>query len=173
MQDNSNGLLVQLTSAGALDPTYGTGGVALLPDSISSGPVLVQSDGKVLFDTYYGVVRTTAPVPAVATTTIVTTGTGKKASATGVTIGFNTAINPTLARNVKIYVLRGGKRKKAIKIKGIALDSTGRNLTFNFAKTAVGKGFQIVITSGGIVGADGEVINGGAPMTIVIPPTTT
>jgi uncharacterized delta-60 repeat protein len=169
---NYNGLLVQLTPAGALDTTYGTGGAALLPESISS-QVLVQSDGKVLFNTYDGVARTTAPVPAVASTSIVSTGTGKTVSATAVTITFNTAINPTLAENVKVYVLRGGKRKKAMKIKKVSLDATGLDLTFSFAKTAVGKGFQVVITPGGIVGADGEVLNGGAPITIVIPPATT
>jgi uncharacterized delta-60 repeat protein len=169
---NYNGLLVQLTPAGALDTTYGTGGAALLPESISS-QVLVQSDGKVLFNTYDGVARTTAPVPAVASTSIVSTGTGKTVSATAVTIIFNTAINPTLAENVKVYVLRGGKRKKAMKIKKVSLDATGLDLTFSFAKTAVGKGFQVVITPGGIVGADGEVLNGGAPITIVIPPATT
>jgi uncharacterized delta-60 repeat protein len=169
---NYNGLLVQLTPAGALDTTYGTGGAALLPESISS-QVLVQSDGKVLFNTYDGVVRTTAPVPAVASTSIVSTGTGKKVSATGVTITFNTAVNPTLAENVKVYVLRGGKRKKTIRIKKVSLDATGLDLTFSFARTAVGKGFQVVITPGGIVGADGEVLNGGAPITIVIPPATT
>ncbi len=60
-QDTSNGLLAQLTSTGVLDTTYGTGGVALLPDSISSSPVLVQSNGKVLFNTFDGVVTHHGP----------------------------------------------------------------------------------------------------------------
>jgi hypothetical protein len=69
-------------------------------------------------------------------------------------------------------VLRAAKGGKLIKIKRISLDSTGQNLTFNFAKTAVGKGFKLVITPGAIVGADGSVFGGGAPVTIVIPPNT-
>ena len=104
----SNGMLAQLTSAGTLDPTYGTGGVALLPQGVS-GRLLVQADGKVIYNSDLGVARTTAPPTAVASTTIITVGTGKNAKATGVTISFNTAINSTLVKNVKIFVLRAKK----------------------------------------------------------------
>ena len=76
-----------------------------------------QTDGKVVFLTGNDVARTTAPAPAVTTTTIITTGTGKKAKATGVTITFNTGINPGLASNVKVYLVRPMKNKKAIKLK--------------------------------------------------------
>ena len=105
-------MLAQLTSAGTLDPTYGTGGVALLPQSVNSR-VLVQTDGKVIYNSDLGVARTTAPPPAVASTTIITQGTGKNAKATGVTISFNTAINPALVKNVKIFVLRAAKGRQA------------------------------------------------------------
>ncbi len=169
---NSDAMLAHLTSAGTLDTTYGTGGVALLP-GIANSRLLVQADGKAIYLTPSNIYRTTAPVPAVQSTAIVTTGTGRKAKASGVTITFNTPINPTLARNVKIYVLRGGKSRKIHKLNGPVLDATGRILTFNFAKTSVGKGFLLVITPGAIVGADGEVANGGAPITITIPPTVT
>jgi uncharacterized delta-60 repeat protein len=169
--NNVFGMLAQLTSAGTLDPTYGTGGVAVLPQIVDS-QVFVQTDGKVLYNGNLGITRTTAPAPLVASTTIITQGTGKNAKATGVTISFNTAINPALVKNVKIFVLRAAKGGKLIKIKRISLDSTGQNLTFNFAKTAVGKGFKLVITPGAIVGADGSVFGGGAPVTIVIPPNT-
>ena len=101
-------MLAQLTSAGTLDPTYGTGGVALLPQA-SDGRLLVQTDGKVIYNGDLGVARTTAPPTAVASTTIITVGTGKNAKATGVTISFNTAINSTLVKNVKIFVLRADK----------------------------------------------------------------
>ncbi len=166
---DTNGMLAQLTSAGTLDPTYGTGGVALLPQTVDSR-LLVQADGKVIYNADEGIARTTAPAPAVASTTIITVGTGKNAKATGVTINFNTAINPLLIKNVKIFVLRAAKGGKLIKIKKFSLDSTGQHLTFNFAKTAVGKGFKLVITPGAIVAADGGVLGGGAPITIVIPP---
>ena len=125
--------------------------------------VFVQSDGKVVFLSGNQVVRTTAPAPAVTTTTIITTGTGKKAKATGVTITFNTGVNPTLATNVKAYMVRPMKGKKVIKLKkksGISYNAATRTLTFNFAaKTAVGKGFRVIIAPGGIVGADGQVLN--------------
>ncbi len=169
---NSNAMLAHLTSAGTLDTTYGTGGVALLPGTVNSH-LLVQTDGKVVYLNPSNIYRTTAPVPAVQSAAIVTTGTGSKAKAAGVTITFNTPVNPTLARNVKIYMLRGGKPKKTLKLKGPVLDATGRMLTFNFAKRSIGKGFLLVITPGAIVGADGEVANGGAPITITIPPTVT
>ena len=73
--------------------------------------MVVQSDGKILLNTYSGVARATAPAPAVASTSIITHGTGKNASATGVTITFNTAVNPALASNLKVYVLHGEREE--------------------------------------------------------------
>jgi uncharacterized delta-60 repeat protein len=169
---NSLSLIAKLTPAGALDTTYGTGGVALLPGG-SVDSLFVQTDGKVVFDDANSIFRTTPPTLAVTTTTITTGGTVKNPTATAVTITFNTAINPTLAGNIKIYALRGGKPKKVLKIKHISFDSTDKQLTFTFAKTKIGKGFQIVITPGAIVAADGNVLSGGGIVTITIPPTTT
>ncbi len=154
----SGGLLLSLTPTGALDSTFGNNGAAIIPQTVDSR-MFQQADGKVVFLSGGDVARTTAPAPAVTTTTINTTGTGKKAKATGVTITFNTGINPTLASNVKVYLVRPMKSKKAIKLKknGIIYDATKQTLTFNFAsKMAVGKGFLVVITPGGIVGADGQ-----------------
>ncbi len=165
----AGGLLMHMTSAGALDTTYGTGGVALLPDSVDSR-LLIQTDGKALFLSGNEVVRTTAPTPQVASTTIITTGTGKKAEATGVTLTFNTAVNPSLASNAKVYLIRAGKGRKLIKIKKVSYDATKQALTFSFAKTPVGKGFRILIAPGGIVAADGQVLNND---TITIAPSTT
>ncbi len=123
------------------------------------------------------VARTTAPVPAVTTTTIITTGTGKRAKATGVTITFNTTVNPTVATNVTAYLVRPAKGKKAIKLRkkgGISYNAATDTLTIRFAaKTAIGKGFRVLITPGGIVGADGEILFNGAVVPIVITPTTT
>jgi uncharacterized delta-60 repeat protein len=169
---NLAGMLANVTAAGALNPTYGTGGVALLAQTPGK-QLLVQADGKDVFLSGVRVVRTTAPVPTVVSSAIVITGTGKKASATAVTIGFNTAINPTLASNLKVYLLRATKGRKNIKIKRVSLDATGRMLTISFTKTTVGKGFQVVITPGAIVAADGEVLNGGAPIAITISPAAT
>ncbi len=174
----SGGLLMHVLSTGALDTNYGSNGVALLPASPNATTeVVVQTDGKALFLTGSSqVARTTAPVPAVVTTTINTTGTGKKAKATGVTLTFNTAINPTLASNIASYLVRPMKGNKAIKLKkkgGIVYNPTTQTLTLNFAsKTAVGKGFRVVITPGGIVAADGQILFNGAAIPILIAPTT-
>jgi uncharacterized delta-60 repeat protein len=173
---SSNTMLANLTTAGTLNTTYGTGGVALLPGQGVSSQLLVQTDGKVVFipdSPGNDVARTTAPTPVIASTSITTTGTGRRVAATAVTITFNTAVNPTLASNIKIYVLKGGKARRAIKIKHVSLDSTGENLSFTFARTPISKGFAVVITPGAIVAADGEVLNNGAPITITIAPTAT
>ena len=175
----SGALLVHVLSTGALDTNYGSNGVALLPvDGFNpSTEVVVQTDGKALFLAGDQAARTTAPVPAVTSTTITTVGTGKKAKATGVTITFNTAVNPTLALNVASYVVRLGKGKKAVKIRkkgGISYNATTQTLTINFAtKMAFKKGFVVLITPGGIVGADGELLFNGAVTPIVISPPTT
>ena len=113
-------------------------------------------------------------MPAVVSTTIVTTGTGKKAKATGVTLTFNTAINPALISNLTAFTVRPMKGKKAIKIKkgGIVYNAATQTLTLNFAKkTKVGKGFQVLIMPGGIVAADGQVLFNGAAIPILITPT--
>jgi hypothetical protein len=174
----SGGLLMHVLSTGALDTNYGSNGVALLPASPNATTeVVVQTDGNALFLTDSSqVARTTAPVPAVVSTTIVTTGTGKKAKATGVTLTLNTAINPTLAANITAYLVRPMKGKKAIKLKkkgAIVYNPTTQTLTLNFAaKTAIGKGFQVIITPGGLVAADGEILFNGAAIPILITPTT-
>ncbi len=169
-------LLTHVLSTGALDTSYGTNGSAVLPASgfNPSTELDVQTDGKALFLSGSQVARTTAPPPVVTTTTIVTTGTGKKAKASGVTITFNTAINPTLASNVVAYLIRPMKGKKAIKIRkkgGISYNAATQTLTINFAaKMAVGKGFIVTVMPGGIVAADGQVL---ANLIIPIAPATT
>ncbi len=100
------GLLLSLTSAGAPDTTSLVGTMPMVPASVASR-LLLQPDGKILFRTGNAVTRTTAPPPAITATSIITTGTGKKTQATGVTITFNTAVNGTMAINPKSYqVLR-------------------------------------------------------------------
>jgi uncharacterized delta-60 repeat protein len=165
----SDGMLVNLTSAGTLNSSYGTNGVALLPASVGTR-LLVQSDGKVLFVSGNdSVARTTAPAPAVASTSMIVVGTGKRAKATGVTITFNTDVNSTLATNASSFVVRAVKGRRIIRIKkkGISYNEATRTLTINFAtRNPVGKGFQVVITPGAIVGADAQALSNN---TIVIP----
>ncbi len=189
----TTGFFARLTPTGALDPGYGTNGVAPLPVPVN-GPMLVQTDAKVLFvSSLNGIGRTTPtatltgspptpppppspPSPVVQATTIMTTGTGKKARASGVTIAFNTAVNSTLASNITAYLVRPIKGKKAIKIKkrGIIYSAAAHTVTIEFAKkTAVGKGFEVLITPGGIVASDGQVLFDGAATPIVIGPATT
>ena len=69
-------------------------------------------------------------------------------------------------------MLRGGKPKKTLKLKGPVLDATGRMLTFNFAKTSVGKGFLLVITPGRSW-CRWRGRKRRAPITITISPTVT
>ena len=117
-------------------PLYGTNGIALVPNAIGSR-MFVQTDGKVVFDAYGGhVTRTTAPVPAVVSTSTITVGTGKKARATGVSITFNTAINPALLNNVTSYVIRAVKGRKIIKLRkrgSISYNAATQTLTLTFA----------------------------------------
>jgi uncharacterized delta-60 repeat protein len=170
--NGNDGILAELTNAGTLDPAFAAGGVAILPAYVS-GRMFLQTDGKVVFGSSNGIARTTAPTPAAATTTIITTRTGKKAAASGVTITFNTGVNPNLLTNSSLYQIRSVKGKKLIKLKkrgGVSYNAATQTLTLNCAgKTAVGSGFQVVVTTGGIVGVDGQIL----PATpIVITPTT-
>jgi hypothetical protein len=170
----AGGLLASLTASGALTTGYGSNGAAIVPDDVD-GRMLQQADGKVVYVSFGYIDRTTAPAPAVVSTTIVTTGTGKKAKASGVTLTFNTAINPVLVSNLTALMVRPMKGKKAIKIKkgGIVYNPTTQTLTVTFAKkTAVGKGFQVLIMPGGVVAADGQVLFNGAAIPILITPTT-
>jgi uncharacterized delta-60 repeat protein len=178
-QNNNEGpsaaLLANLSPSGALNTSYGTNGVALIEPIFIGSKLLVQTDGKVVFGADGGVARTTAPAPVVTTTTIVTTGTGKNAKASGVTIAFNTAINPVLLSNLTAFTVRPMKGKKAIKIKkgGLVYNAATQTLTINFAtKMKVGKGFQVLIMAGGVVAADGQVLFNGAVVPILINPTT-
>jgi uncharacterized delta-60 repeat protein len=166
------GILVKLTTGGTLDPSYGTAGAALLPASMG-GRMIMQPDGKVAYGTFNGVARTTAPTPGVVTTTIVSTGTGKRAKASAIKITFNTGLNQALATNSKIYTILPAKGRKAIAIRkngGVAYDPTTQTLTLSFArKVPGGSGFRVLIAPGGILGADGQVL---AISTILVPVTT-
>jgi uncharacterized delta-60 repeat protein len=167
----SGALLAELTPGGAPDTGFGTDGVALLGSVGLESRLLVQSDSKVLFATNYGVARTTAPEPAVVTTTTTASGTGEEAQASGVAPTFN----PSLASDLSAIVVRSLKGKKAIKIKkgGITYDAATQTLIIRFArKTAVGKGFRLQVTPGEIAGADGQVLFHGAGITILIAPST-
>jgi Domain of unknown function (DUF5122) beta-propeller len=158
----SDALLANLTAAGALNTAYGTNGVALLPGSVGSR-LLVQSDGKVLFVSGNdSVARTTAPAPQVSSTALIVTGTGRRARATGVTITFNTGINPSLATNQSSFVVRAVKGRRIVRIRkrGISYDAATQTLTINFAaRNVIGKGFQVVITPGAIVGVDSQTLS--------------
>ncbi len=136
--------------------------------------LLVQSDGKALYvSDGETVARTTAAAPQVASTALVVVGTGRRARATGVTITFSTDVNPTLAANASSYVVRAVKGRRIVRIRkrGISYNAATRTLTITFAaRNPVGKGFQVVITPGAIVGADALLLSNN---TIVISPPTT
>jgi uncharacterized delta-60 repeat protein len=156
--------LVELTTGAALDTSFGSSGVALLPTRLT-GRMLVQTDGKILFPNGSGVARTTTTASALAitNTALTTTGMGKNSRATGLTVGFNTGIDPVLATNVNIYQVKTVKGNKVVKLRKkspITYDASSQTLTIHFAsKTAVGKGFQVVLSPGAIVAADGQVLS--------------
>jgi uncharacterized delta-60 repeat protein len=168
----STGILVKLTNSGALDPGFGTAGAALLPASMG-GRIIMQSDGKVAYGTFNGVARTTAPTPAVVSTTIVSTGVGKRAKASAIQIKFNTGLNQALATNSKIYLIKPSRGNRTIAIRkrgGITYDPITQTLTLSFAgKVPVASGFRILTAPGAILGADGQVL---AINTILVPVTT-
>jgi uncharacterized delta-60 repeat protein len=166
--------LEELTSAGAPDTSYGTNGVAMLSVSAVDSRLLIQTDGKVLFLAGNQTARTTPPAPAAATTAILTTGTGKKAKATGVTITFNTAVNPNLLTSPTLYTIRVANKRKLIKLKkrgSVSYNAATQTLTLTFAgKTAIGAGFQVTVMTGGIIAADGQVLP--ATPILILPLTT-
>jgi uncharacterized delta-60 repeat protein len=165
------GYLLKLNPNGTPDATYGPGGMAVLPLSVDSR-LLRQADGKLDFLSGGQVVRTSSTTTAVSTT-IITAGSGKKARATGVTITFNTAVNPALLTDPSLWLVRAVKGRRHIKIKkkgGVSYNGATDTFTLDFArKTALGSGFVVVITARGIVGADGQVLSS---TPIVISPTS-
>ena len=118
--------------------------------------------------------RTAPACPAAADTTIITAGSEKKARATGVTITFNTAVNPALLADPGLYQVRAVKGRRHIKIRkkgGVSYNVTTDTLTLDFAgKTAIGSSFEVMITTSAIVGADARSL---ASTPIIISPTTT
>jgi uncharacterized delta-60 repeat protein len=164
------GLLVSLTPAGAADTTFGGDGLALLSSDVGS-QLLVQPDGGVLYQsiqTGNQIGHAAGPVPAIVSTSVMTTGAARRARAVGVAITFNTAVDPALARDIKIYPDRRGKATKGIKVKKVSYDAATSTWTVRFAGTTAREGFRIVITPGVIEGEDGEVLFGGATLPVVV-----
>src|SRR5262249_41894142 len=125
------GFLLRLNPNGTPDPAFGSGGAALLPQS-DDGRLLLQSDGKLLFLSSGQVTPTPPPAPEAATTTIITTGVGKRARATGVTIQFNTAINPALVSNARLFQVRPMRGRRLIPLRrrgGVSYNPTTQTLT--------------------------------------------
>jgi uncharacterized delta-60 repeat protein len=171
------GLLVKLTSGGALDAGFGSGGAAILPIALR-GRMIIQTDGKIAYGNVNGVARTTGPAPAptpapaVVGTTILTTGTGRRTRAVGIKIRFNTALNEALASNSRIYTILPAKGRRAIALRkrgAASYDPASQTLTLLFnSNTSVGSGFRVLIAPGAIVGADRQVL---ADNTILVPVT--
>jgi len=171
----ATGMLVNLTSSGSLNTSYGSNGVALIPET-PSGRLLVQADGKVVFNTGGSIVRTTAPVPQVASTSLVMTGTGKRAKVTAITLQFNTSVNPSLASNVKLYQVRvGQKGKNFLKIKRVTYNASMNSLTIQLSKPTKisSKGYQVLVTGSGIIEASGEILDNGSVLPVNVSSTPT
>lgn len=168
----SGALLAHVTSSGALDPLYGTNGVALIEPVGLSGRLLLQSDGKVIFQNYNDIIRTTAPPPNVVASGLVMVGKGKRARVMGVTIQFNTAVNMMLASNPNAYSVLPLKGRRPIKVRkkgGVVSDPTTNTLTLRFVgRVQAGKGLRVIVNPGGIIGADGAVLFNGQPVPILV-----
>ena len=165
---------MNLTASGSLNPSYGSNGVALLPES-PTGRLLVQADGKVVFNTGSGIARTTAPVPQVVSTSLTVTGTGS-AKVSAITLQFNTSVNPSLASNVKLYQVRIGQRgRRFLKIKSVFYNASTNSLTIQLRQCAKlsKQGYQVLVTGSGIIEASGEILNNGLVLPVYVAPTTT
>ena len=176
---SSNGILVDLTASGALNPSYGSNGVALLGTTYPIvSQLLGQSNGNVDFTDGSYVYQTTPPGPAVATQTpgvLLLTPNGK--NVTGITVFFNTSVNSTMASNVKLYAVRiGTKGRSYIKVKRATYNASNNSVTLSF-RSAVKlnkKGYQVMITgSTGIVASGAGILNNGAPFSVFISATAT
>jgi uncharacterized delta-60 repeat protein len=175
--DGNAGILVNLTPSGVLNTSYGTNGVALLPET-PQGRLLVQGDDKVVFVDDDGEIdRTTAPVPQVFPTppVLITNSTGK--NVTGITVFFNTAVNPGMASNVKLYMVKvGAKGKNFIKIKRATYNASNNSVALQFKGSVKlnKKGYTVIIAaSTGIVESGAEILNNGAAFSIFVPATST
>ena len=105
---------------------------------------MIFTDGSAIF-------RTTAPTPVVMTASLITTGTGNKTKVSGITVTFNTAINPALAQNVKLYQVKiGTKGKKFIKIKSATYNAATNSVSLLFkgkAQKINKKGYTVLIAA--------------------------
>ncbi len=174
----SSGLLLNLNPNGTLNTSYGTNGMAILPSYVSNGPLLVQNDGKIVFISSDGIGRTTPPAPLVfPSPVLITKGTGSKTKVSGVTIFFNTSVNPGMASNIKIYRVHiGTKGRRNIKLRNATYDGANNSVSLQFRKPAKlnKKGYRIIfMASTGIVGSGSQLLNGGSAFAIYVPPTAT
>ena len=167
-------LLAQYTTTGGLDPTYGTGGIALVPGSTASS-IAVDSSGKVLYvDNNNGTVnRTTPPAPAVVSATYTPIRKGKSLKFNSVKIKFNTKLNAVLAGKKGDYQLRvGSKGKKFIKINNVTYDASSNTVTLSIKSTAVPStksgGLFALFTASGIHSADSQMLNGGNDLAVQV-----
>jgi uncharacterized delta-60 repeat protein len=171
---NTSGLLVNLTTTGSLNPSYGSNGVAQLPESVS-GALLVQSDGRVVFSSGDSVVRTTAPAPQVVSVSLVTTGTGKRINVSALTVQFNTNVKASLAANVKYYqVLVGTKGRKFLRLKSASYNANTYTVTLQVQSTRLSKlGYTVMITGSGIVKSGAALLDNGSVLSEYVAPTVT
>jgi uncharacterized delta-60 repeat protein len=171
---NTSGILVNLTTSGSLNPSYGASGVAQLPESVS-GPLLVQPDGRVVFSSGDSVVRTSAPAPQVVSVSLVTTGTGSRTKVSAVTVQFNTNINGSLASNAKLYqVLIGTRGRKFLRVKSASYNSGTYTVTLQVQPTKLSKlGYTVMITGSGIVKSGTALLDNGSVLSEYVSPTAT
>lgn len=161
------GTLAQLTNAGALDTSFGPGGIVLLPTGTARDAALLP-DGKVVFLGGNQVFRTTAPTPVVVQATATTTGTANRRGSirvTGAQIRFNTTLNPALANNVNAYTVRSGRR--VLRVRSVTYDGATNTVSIVLRqKFRTNKPLSITINGAGIVDRDGQVLNNGQPLTV-------
>ena len=167
--------LANVLPSGGLNTSYGISGAALLPQSYSygNGKLAVQPDGKIVFATYSGLVRTTAPAPKVLKAQMVAVSVKKNAPVKTIKVKFNTALNAALANKKTSYQVRLGKKgKRFLEIKKVSYDASTFETTITL-KSAVPKGVvQVMLSSLGIAGADSQLLNNGEDTAVTVDAAT-
>jgi uncharacterized delta-60 repeat protein len=174
----ASGILVNLTAEGGLNPSYGSNGVASLPVEVGNR-LLVQSDGRVVFNNpspaANSIARTTAPAPQLESVSLVTTGTGKSAEVSAITVQFNTNVNSTLASAANLYQVKvGTKGNNLVKVRKAVYNANDDSVTLQLRPAKVRtQGYTVLISGSGIIKANAGLLNNGSVVSEYVPPSAT
>ncbi|ODU01435.1 MAG: hypothetical protein ABS79_01640 [Planctomycetes bacterium SCN 63-9] len=157
-------------AGGGINNAYGTNGTSILSGITAAGNVEVQPDGKLVFSSYSSIARTTAPDPAVLTSQLIFTSTGKNAKSNSIVIKFNTTLNPAIAGNKKIYQVRIGKKgRRFAAIRRVSYDAATQTLTITLRqKFKRNTQLFVLIPANTLASVQGQFLGAGQPVAIPI-----